>query len=160
MFPFLSVFIANIVFYSILKKKCKLETNIFLYGIGFTLSIVPVLFIYIILLEIHSHTPAYFNYYYMLSIHALSLTSLFYLYTTLPKDEKNINMATLCLTSITVAFLLIGVATDELFKLHFISILPIFLGLYAGYYTIYRTVRLSPRLLAWAPTLTLTIYCI
>ena len=155
MFLISIAFYTNVAFFLISMKKIKSRANTFLYGASFTLFIAFALMIYLLvnLLE----------YFYVLwFVYMLSFTSLFYLYATLPEDnEKKVNMTTLVLASITIVLLLLGIATDKLdFKLTFIPLLSVLLGAYAGYYAIYRTLRLSPRLLAWAPILLAGIYVI
>lgn len=166
-FPFLCAFFANIAFYLILKKKYKLETNFFLYSVGFIVSTSLILILYLLFM-VHAYTGyPYFhmhaeNFYLMWVIYAFSLTSFFYMYATLPKgNEKKISITALSLAAVIIVLLLLGAVVDIfLFKLTFAHLLSILLGAYAGYYTIYRTLRLTPRLLAWAPTLLACIYAI
>jgi len=150
--------IVNLIFYSILKKKCHFGADVFLYGIGFTSASVTLLIAASAIDILHGLLISP----YVWAFYAIPLVSLFYSCSILPKiNEKGMKEIILCLVIIAVVFLIIGIIKDfeALKETGYYNLLPIFLliifGLYMGYYAIYRTIRLSPRNLAWAPVLIL-----
>jgi len=145
---FILIPVVNIVFYSILKKKCKLGRNVFLYGVGFTASFITALLV-ISYDPLHGFSlPPYIWAFYVIPV-----LSLFYLFALLPKNnEKAVRVIALCLIVAAILFLTFGVMLNsEIFnQLEFLMfILPIPFGLYAGHCVIYRKLSINPRNLAW-----------
>jgi hypothetical protein len=150
--------IVHLVFYLILKKNYNLDADVFLYGFGFISSFIPIFLLSYILVALDK--PIDFSLYWLFFV--IPLVSLFYSYAALPKNnEKKISTIALFLIAFTAVFFIFLIMKDEMFQQFFlVFILPIFFGLYVGYYAIYRTVRLSSRSLAWTPILMLFIFFI
>ncbi|MCL2141997.1 MAG: hypothetical protein FWH46_03870, partial [Methanimicrococcus sp.] len=163
------ILILNIIFYSILKKKYQLETDTFLYGVGFTsiwFTFLLLLLIMIIqvfnLIVSESRFQTDSLHYIFFAFHIIPITSLFYSYAALLKNnEKRIDRTTLYLTAITAVLFVLGIVICFLIMTPirlFEYILLSFFGLYICYSLIYYAIykkkfQLTLRKLAWIPAL-------
>jgi hypothetical protein len=157
------VLLPNVLFFSILKNKLNMEIETFLYGSGFLSSIIfPQLF------PGKSVNSSIFEEFYIPIIPiALSFASLFYMYAALLKNkESGSRNIILFLTALTIVFFTAWILKDfEIIKQYFeslelnfrifqsIFLSPVLFGLCAGYYAVYRNVRISLRNVAWTPFL-------
>ena len=159
------IFISNFILYSVLKKKCNFEMNVFLYGVGFVSCCVILAFFALStnssfsVLITSSGSTSYGRsieaYSYFLYI--LPFTLLYYSYATLLQNkEKEINRAALYLTILTVmSFVALIVFEIIKYQIPYMGVFLLLFGLYLVCCFNFKKVRLNLRGFAWSPFLPL-----
>jgi hypothetical protein len=166
----LIIFLPNLLFFSLLRKKLNMEIDTFFYGIGFLSNIVSFAVSLDVLMNLANMPGSEKLLLSRLLIVSL-FASLFYTYAAaLKKNEKGSGKITLFLLTITIVLAVALLIKDfEFFKQYFETLElnyrifqtvitpPILFGLYAGYFAVYKTLRISLRNAAWASFLTVFI---
>jgi len=150
----------HFIFYSLLKKKYNFETNVFLYGIGFTSCFVTFLLLTLGILyypfdglmRVSSAENLWYFY-------ILPLTLLYYSYATLLQNkEKRVTGVTLCLTALTVISFAVLIIYEQMkYGVPYIGLLPTVFALYLAYCLIRKKGILNLQRFTWSPFILLAV---
>jgi len=152
--------LSHFIFYSLLKKKYNFETNVFLYGVGFTFCFVTFLLLtlgmlyypFVGLLKVSIEENLWYFY-------ILPFTLLYYSYATLLQNkEKGIGGVTLFLTALTVISFAVLIIFEKMkYGVPYIGILPTIFTLYLAYCLIRKKGILNLQIFTWSPFIPLAI---
>lgn len=152
----ISVLIAGLIIYFVLKKKHNFKIKIFFYGIGFVLCSFIMFTNFLMLMErifdsYGTGIPLRTSTTYARILLALSFTLFYYAYATLlQNNNKEINKDTLRLTALAVipfaALIIIEIIKYQnlIFGVSLLFVIPYFICC-----LIFANLRISPQILAW-----------